>query len=237
VGEGKLSVYVTDPATGLKGSLGGLLTQDGQIVELNVALQNSAAITGHVVLADGTTPAVQALAAVQAGGLTLTVYTDDTGAFTLSSIPLGSYLLVLEEHLGPGTREARGNLASNGQVLDLGTLVLDVVNPQVTSVTPAAGAVDVPRSATVTVRFSEPMDTTRYLVDNLTHLETAAGTWVGADNVWIDGDTAVRLTPRQPLANASMFRVKVDRNQLFDKAGRQLAQSVTVRSLLHGGAP
>ncbi|HEY3566741.1 MAG TPA: carboxypeptidase regulatory-like domain-containing protein [Thermoanaerobaculia bacterium] len=226
VGEGKLSVYVTDPVTGLKGSAGGWLTQEGQIVELNVALQNSAAITGHTVLADGTTPAAQALVAVQAGGLTLTVYTDDAGAFTLSSIPLGSYLLVLEEHLGPGTREARGNLTANGQVLDLGTLVLDTVDPQVVGVTPAPGAVDVSRNATVTVRFSEPMDTVRDFANNMVRLFDAAGNGVATDNVWQDGDTAMLMTPRQPLANASIFQVRVDRSRIFDKAGRQLTQGV-----------
>ena len=226
VGEGKLSVYVTDPVTGLKGSAGGWLTQEGQIVELNVALQNSAAITGHVVLADGTTPAAQALVAVQAGGLTLTVYTDDAGAFTLSSIPLGSFLLVLEEHLGPGTREVRGNLTSNGQVLDLGTLVLDATDPRVASVTPVAGAVDVPRSATVLVRFSEPMDTVRDFANNMVRLFDAAGNGVATDNVWQDGDTAILMTPRQPLANASIFQIRVDRSRIFDKAGRQLTQGV-----------
>ncbi|HEX4495559.1 MAG TPA: carboxypeptidase regulatory-like domain-containing protein, partial [Thermoanaerobaculia bacterium] len=225
VGEGKLSVYVTDPATGLQGSVGGALNLDGQIVEINVSLQNSAQITGHVVLPDGTTPAAQALVAIQTAGRTLTLYTDDTGAFTLPSLPLGSFLLVLEQHLGPGTREVRGTLTSNGQLLDLGTVVLDAVDPQVVAMTPAPGAVDVPRTATVTVRFSEPMDTTRNLVGNLVRIETAAGVLVGADAVWIDGDTAVQATPRQPLANASIFRLTVDRGQLFDKAGRELAQS------------
>ncbi len=226
VGEGKLSVYATDPATGLRGSASGWLTQEGQIVELNATLQNTAQLSGHVVLPDGTTPAAQALVAVQAGGLTLTVFTDDAGAFTLSSIPLGSYLLVLEEHLGPGIREVRGSLTSNGQALDLGTLVLDAVDPQVTGVTPAAGAVDVSRNATLLVRFSEPMDTVRDFANNMVRLLDTAGNPVATDNVWQDGDTAMRLTPRQPLANTSIFRIKVDRNLLFDKAGRQLAQSV-----------
>ncbi len=226
VGEGRLSVYVTDPATGLRGSASGWLTQEGEIVQLNVTLQSSGQITGRAVLPDGTTPAVQALVAIQAGGRTLTLYTDETGAFTLPSIPLGSFLLVLEEHLGPGVREVRGSLASNGQILDLGTLALDAVDPRVVAVTPAAGAVDVSRNATVVVRFSEPMDTTRNPVGNLARIETAAGQLVGADAVWIDGDTAIQATPRQPLANASIFRLKVDRNLVFDKAGRQLAQTV-----------
>ena len=199
---------------------------DGQIVEINVSLQNSAQITGHLVLPDGTTPAAQALVAIQTAGRTLTLYTDDTGAFTLPSLPLGSFLLVLEQHLGPGTREVRGTLTSNGQVLDLGTLVLDAVDPQVTAVTPAPGAVDVPRAATVTVRFSEPMDTTRNLVGNLVRIETATGDLVGSGAVWVDGDTAIQATPHQPLANASIFRINIDRSQLFDKAGRELAQSV-----------
>jgi protocatechuate 3,4-dioxygenase beta subunit len=225
VGEGRLTVYVTDPATGLRGSGSGWLTQEGQIVELNVRLQNSAQITGRAVLPGGTAPAAQALVAVQVGGLTLTTTTDETGAFSLPSIPLGSFLLILEENAGPATREVRGSLATNGQVLDLGTLTLDATDPQVVSIAPAAGAVDVPRNAKVVARFSEPMDSARNPVGNMVRLETAAGQIVPYDAVWMEGDTAIQLTPRQLLANTSMFRIKVNRDLTFDKAGRQLAQS------------
>ncbi|MGH3628290.1 MAG: carboxypeptidase regulatory-like domain-containing protein, partial [Sciscionella sp.] len=130
LGEGRVTAYATNPATGLRGSANGLLTHEGEIVVINLALENSAQITGTVVTADGTTPAPNALVALQIAGRTLTTFTNDAGFFTLPSVPMGSFLLVFQESFGPGMREIRGTLSSNGQILDLGTVVLDAVNPK-----------------------------------------------------------------------------------------------------------
>ncbi|HEY9422946.1 MAG TPA: carboxypeptidase regulatory-like domain-containing protein, partial [Thermoanaerobaculia bacterium] len=201
IGEGRVSVYANDPATGLKGSASGAVSHDGEIVQINLQLQSSGVITGVAVLADGTTPAVNALVALQIAGRTMTTFTDEAGAFTFPSVPLGSFLLVFQENFGPGMREVRGGLTTNGQVLNLGTIVLDDTNPKVVEITPAAGSVDLPLNTIVVVRFSEPMRTTGHLIGNLVSLQTAAGNYIGYNSVWIDGNTAIRLTPNPPLQN------------------------------------
>ncbi|HEV7509643.1 MAG TPA: Ig-like domain-containing protein [Thermoanaerobaculia bacterium] len=226
VGEGRVTAFATNPATGLRGSANGVLTHEGEIVQVNLALENSAQIRGTVVTADGTTPAPNALVALQIAGRTLTTFTNDAGFFTLPSVPMGSFLLVFQESFGPGSREIRGTLSTNGQILDLGTVVLDAVNPKVTEITPANGAVDLPLNLQAVVRFSEAMDPTRNLVGNVVHIETASGNWVGSNNTWIDGNTAIRIAPNQPLQNFTTYRIKVTAEQLFDVAGRRLDQSV-----------
>jgi hypothetical protein len=226
VGEGGVTAFATNPATGLRGSANAVLTHEGEIVQVNLALENSAQIKGMVVIADGTTPAANALVALQIAGRTLTTFTDEAGAFSLPSVPMGGFLLVFQESFGPGMREIRGSLSTNGQILDLGTVVLDAVSPRVVDITPANGAVDLPLGTQPVVRFSEAMDTTRNLVDNVVHIETASGQWVGAHNTWIDGNTAIRIVPYQPLQNFNTYRIKVSAEQLFDVAGRRLDQSV-----------
>src|SRR6185312_14077942 len=167
--------------------------------QVNLALENSAQIRGTVVLADGTTPAPNALVALQIAGRTLTTFTNDAGFFTLPSVPMGGFLLVFQESFGPGSREIRGSLSVNGEIRDLGTVVLDSASPKVVEITPANGVV---------------------------HLETSSGSWVGANNTWIDGNTAIRIVPYQPLQNFTTYRLKVTAEQLFDVAGRRLDQSV-----------
>ncbi|HEX6904370.1 MAG TPA: carboxypeptidase regulatory-like domain-containing protein [Thermoanaerobaculia bacterium] len=226
IGEGRVSVYATDPATGLKGSASGVVSTDGEIVQINLQLQSSGTITGVAVLADGTTPAVNALVALQIGGRTLTTFTDANGAFTFPSVPLGSFLLVFQESFGPGIREIRGSLATNGQVLNLGTVVLDDTNPKVVEIAPAAGSVDLPLNTIVVVRFSEPMRTTGALVGNLVTLRTAAGQYIGYNSAWIDGNTAIRLTPSPPLQNFTTYSVRVLGEYLYDAAGRRMDQGL-----------
>ncbi len=226
IGEGRVSAYATDPATGLKGSASGVVSTDGEIVQINLQLQSSGTITGVAVLADGTTPAVNALAALQIAGRTLTTFTDEAGAFTFPSVPLASFLLVFQENFGPGMREVRGSLATNGQVLDLGTIVLDDTNPKVVEISPEAGSVDLPLNTVVVVRFSEPMRTTGYLLGNLVTLQTAAGQYIGYNSAWIDGNTAIRLTPSPPLQNFTTYRVRVLGEYLYDAAGRRMEQGL-----------
>ena len=52
-------------------------------------------------------------------------------------------LLNFQQSFGPGTLEVLGNITSNGQVVDLGNLVLDDTDLQVLSITPADGSTNV----------------------------------------------------------------------------------------------
>jgi hypothetical protein len=226
LGEGRISAYAKNPANGLRGSASAALTQDGEIVQIDIALQNSGQVKGVVVLADGVTPAAGALAALQIAGRTLTAVTEETGAFLFPSVPMGNFLLVLQESFGPGMREIRHGLSTNGQVLDLGTVVLDEKAPRVVEITPAAGAVDLPLSTVAVVRFSEAIDPSRHLASSVASLETSTGSGVGASYAWIDGNTALRITPSQPLQNFTTYRVRVRAAYTFDPAGRRLDQDV-----------
>ncbi len=125
IGAGWISVSAKQPVTLLRGSTEGDLTLDGEQVELTVQLQDSGIVRGRVVLADGVTPAEDALVVVKRGSRTLQVLADANGDFELSSVPLGSYSLYVQESFGPGTIERFGSMDANGEIDDFGTLVLD----------------------------------------------------------------------------------------------------------------
>ena len=226
VGEGRISAYAVNPSNGLRGSTSGVLTLDGQIVELAITLQNSGQVRGTVLLADGVTPAANAVVALATNGRTLTSVTDETGAFAFVSVPLGGFTLTVQESFGPGTRVIGGTLATNGQVIDLGTIVLDDKDPSVVEITPVAGAVDVALTTPILITFSEPIDVARHHASWLVSLTTAAGHGVGGVGFqWLDDNKTLKLTINQGLANFTQYRLRVTTN-VHDPAGRRMREEV-----------
>ncbi|MBZ0089923.1 MAG: Ig-like domain-containing protein, partial [Thermoanaerobaculia bacterium] len=109
--------------------------------------------------------------------------------------------------------------------MDLGVVVLDDRPPQVVAVEPADGAFDVAATATVAVRFSEPMDAVRSNDFGDLQLVRVGGASVAlvSPHVWEEGNRVLRATPLAPLDNFTSFRVVVGTNRLQDLAGRRLA--------------
>ncbi len=235
VGAGSLSAFATDPATLLTGSTTGALALEGEQVELTVQLQPSGEVRGMVLLADGATPATGALAVLQRSGRTYTVTTDPDGTFSFPSIPLGSFTLDFQESFGPGTLRVFGTIAADGQVVDLGTLVLDDADPQLIEILPASGAIAVPVEQVVRVRFSEPIDTAAFS-SSWVELRRNGGSGVAVAGTFEDGGATVVLTPNQPLSSFTSYLVKVS-TAVRDPAGRHLQQAIQTSFTTRDVAP
>jgi hypothetical protein len=221
-GAGTVSASAVSLA-GLRGSASGTLELEGQTAELTLLLESSGQVVGQVFQSDGTTAAVEALVVITSGVRTLQLLTDAEGRFAFPSVPLGAFKIFVQERFAPGSLERSASLATNGQVLDWGALVVDDRSPEVLALEPLAGSRDVPRTTAVSVHFSEPIDKTRY-AGSWFSFYTLAGNGVGHTVTWIDGDTTAVLTPSPQLASFTGYQVTV--NQAVDRAGRLLLQKV-----------
>ncbi len=221
LGAGPVSVSAVQPVSQLRGSTDGQLTLDGEQLALVVQLQDSGVVQGRVLTSDGLTPAADALVVLTRGGRTLQLQADADGYFSFSSVPLGGYTVFVQQSFGPGTIQRSGSMASNGEVDDLGTLVLDDDDPAVVSIEPVSGSADVPLSSAVTVHFSEPVDVARWSGSWITFRKLASS-GVGYTPAWSEGDTVLTLTPNAPLASFTGYEVLVKGG--YDFAGRSLRE-------------
>src|SRR4030095_5030787 len=87
-------------------------------------------------------------------------HTAAQGIWTLNNVPLGTLEIKVTDEVSGGIARAKNVvLATNGQVVDVGTMVLDSTPISVASVEPANGTVSVPTNGTVvTITFSEPAE-------------------------------------------------------------------------------
>lgn len=228
IGEGNVSVYATNPVNGLKGSTGGSLSVDGETVALAIQLQDSGAVVGRVLLSDGVTPALDALVGLVKGGKTWRARADENGDFDFESIPLGSFDVFVQEDFGPGLAEAHGSLTSNGEVVDLGTLVLDDEDPFVETLLPEPNSRDLPLATAVTVTFNEPLDTSRYS-SGWFSFRKLSGSSVAFGVSWSNGDRTLTLTPNSPLSSYTGYQLRVE--DAVDLSGRHLFERV--RTVFH----
>ncbi|HXO41384.1 MAG TPA: Ig-like domain-containing protein, partial [Thermoanaerobaculia bacterium] len=226
IGAGALGVEVYDPVSTLYGSAAGTLTTDGQIVQLTAKLESTGIIRGTVLLADGVTPAAAATAGLQVGTRFFLVQTDGAGAFAFHAVPLGAFDLNFQQSLGPGTLEVLGAVTANGQVVDLGTLVLDATDLQVLSITPADASTNVPLTQTVAVAFNKPLDPNRTTPGASVHVTRSDGlAWPSNASFSADGKT-IQVTPAQPFDNATTYLVRVEAGVTFAASGKVLQQPV-----------
>ena len=100
----------------------------------------------------------------------------------------------------------------------------DTTPPEVTEVSPANGAQDVPLGASVSVVFSEEVD--RASAEAAFSLTTDGGTRVAGAFTW-DG-ARMTFTPAQPLAKRSNYKVAVA-SSVRDVAGNPMTAGVTTQ--------
>jgi hypothetical protein len=118
---GTFTVQAHDPITDRVGAASGTIVQHQQTVAVDVTLGTWGGVEGTVVRADGATPAPNAdvrlsLSAGVSSGTFLTK-TDAQGHYSFMFLPLGSYVMTVEE---PGTRglgRATGTLSVHAQIL------------------------------------------------------------------------------------------------------------------------
>jgi hypothetical protein len=133
---------VSSGAFALYGSASGEV-RPGEVTDFQVQVQPSGTVIGVVLRPDGVTPAYGAQVTVRlAAGPQITVQSQADGRFTARGVPLGALSISANDPVSAGLAVLLGrNLAINGQILDVGTLVLDASPPVLTPVEPAPGSV------------------------------------------------------------------------------------------------
>lgn len=131
--------------------------------DVAVQLQPTGTVKGLVKRADGTTAAYGASVVIELlpNRGSLTVQTDNSGAFTANGVPLGALKVRVNDPLTAGiAMTPEQTLATNGEILDVQTLVLDDTPVAVTSVDPANGTIGVATNKVITITFSDAIVST-----------------------------------------------------------------------------
>ncbi len=219
---GDVSVTATQLVTQLAGSQSGTLLSDGATLDLHVALEPAAELRGRVLREDGVTPA-SGMALELTNGSRRFGTTPSDGTFAFANLSLGSYTLTVTDPLGSGLARATAALTAEGQVGDLGDVILDETRPSVVSIQPANGATHVPVGSSIQVTFSEPVDPATVTAATLpvsTPTGLVAGAWT------LDAArTHASFAPSAPYRDFTPVTVKVT-TAVRDRVGRTLAGEV-----------
>lgn len=108
--------------------------------------------------------------------------------------------------------------------IPLPTATLDSTEPTITKVAPREGERGIPRNATITVTFSEPIDQSMVSADSLVLTDAQEGHAVTGDVVF-DGLSLI-FTPREPLQFGTEYSAIIEAG-IRDSAGNGLAQAHT----------
>lgn len=144
----------------LYGSRSGTVSA-GQTTQLTIQVEPTGTITGHVLRPDGTSPAIGAEVKVVLGSVSTNYQVQNDGTFTAVGVPLGPFTVRINDVLTNGLGLVSGHsLQSNGETVDLGTVVLDNTSLAVESITPADGSSAVGIQQAITIVFSDAVDST-----------------------------------------------------------------------------
>jgi len=131
----------------------------GQTADITVQVQPSGSVIGTVLRSDGVTPAAGAnvtLALDRGGSVVVQAQTD--GTFTANGLPLGGFTARINDPVTTGQALLQGqNIASNGQTIDLGSIVLNDTPMAVVSIDPADGSTGVPVNQSIKIAFTDPL--------------------------------------------------------------------------------
>ena len=206
----------------LAGSIGDRVSAPDAAVTTTVTLGPSATITGRVLLPDGMTAATNAVVtltfmpqgAAVAARYQLTTPVD--GTFAFAGIPLGQFALAAFEPFSAGVRYVTGTLTIDGEQHGVGDLVLDNTSPRVVSVSPTDRATSVPPDATITLTFSERMDSSSGEFSTFDPVQpdrpvnfivTHNGERVEGSLALSSDRMAVRFTPAAPFESSGVYTV------------------------------
>ena len=126
---------------------------------INIQVQPSGTVTGTVLRADGVTPAPGAsVSLARDSGGTVIVQAQTDGTFVANGMPLGGFTLRVTDPVSSGQALLPGlNIATNGQTINTGAIVLNDTPLSVVSVDPADGATGVPVNQSIRISFSNPL--------------------------------------------------------------------------------
>ncbi|MDX6694607.1 MAG: large repetitive protein [Blastocatellia bacterium] len=224
---GHFSLRLTVPNRVGVGTAAGDLAAN-QNLELPVRLEDAGGVTGVVKAADGATPIagvdITLYLSRPAGGLVFYTHTNSQGVWNFENVPLGTISVMAHDIISGGiARSGSAALATNGQTIDVGSMLLDSTPISVVSVEPANGSALLPASGTlVKVTFSEPAESGTVNTGTVQLQQVSAGTVGASVSLSADGLTAT-LTPTNRLAETATFKVVV--SGVEDRAGLRLANT------------
>jgi hypothetical protein len=137
----------------------------GQTANVPLQLESAGRIFGNLRQSDAATPAVGAditltLSRAAGGNYTFFSHSDSQGNWTFDNLPLGTISIFFSDPTSGGVARLEGQtLASNGQIIDSGNIVLDNTPIAVESVVPVNNAANVARNSAVQVTFTELTNT------------------------------------------------------------------------------
>ena len=199
----------------------------GQTVNVPIRIENAGRVMGRVTQPDGNSPAtgMDVVLTLSRPGFYQNFYThtDSQGVWNFDNIPLGTVSVYINDlQTGAAARADNASLSQNGQVLDLGLLVLDNTAIRVESVTPVNGTAGIsPTTPNIVVNFSEPA--------NSSTIYSNVGLWQGETRLSLyrtdigpDG-RSVKLTPAERLADTTTYTIRVTTG-LTDLTGHALKE-------------
>lgn len=142
--------FVRGEAAALSGVATGEIPAPDAAQAATVQLGPSGTIAGRVLLPDGVTQAplaivtlrFQSQSGLQSG--TLQVRTGLAGTFEFGGIPVGPFTVQVFEVVSTGVRNLTGSIAADGELVQLGDLVLDNTAPRVDEIAPRDATAGVP---------------------------------------------------------------------------------------------
>jgi len=159
-----LSVFLSAKRLGLAASETVSPLVAGQVATRDLLLTASGTIVGRVLREDGTTLAAGTDVVVEfpsrsgLQGAILQIVGND-GEFSLSPVPEGPWTVRMIDSAHGGIAVLSGDIAANGELDDLGDIVLDESFPEVVSTTPGNTSEGVDIFSNIEVVFSEPLKT------------------------------------------------------------------------------
>ncbi|MFA7402346.1 MAG: Ig-like domain-containing protein, partial [Pelobacteraceae bacterium] len=225
VGTFNLRVPSHPPQRTTAAATSGYLHNEGEVVTVNMTIGPVASLAGKVLLADGVTPARGGAVRFTGSGGTLIAIVDTDGLFAIQNIPIPcTFSLDIEDAGGIGTGKYSGNLADNGEHLDIGTIVLDDKPITIIGVNPSDGLVNVTVLQAVKVLFSEAADPATITSANV--YITQGNNRVAAALLLDNDNKGVTLTPSAALNGFTSYTIVVTTG-VKDRVGRALPQNFT----------
>jgi hypothetical protein len=220
---GTFTVQVTHPLRTTAASSSGSITSEAQTVNLNLVLGPVGSVTGKVLLPDGVTPARGGIVKFSGCNKSYVAVIDSSGIFVLSNVPLcNNFTLSMEDSTGAAINYYRGSISTNGEEINIGTVVLDDKAISVIDIIPANGEVNVAVNSTVEITFSEPADPNTV---NSSTVYVSKGSSKITGSLALSADrTKVTFKPSSPLAGFTLYTITVT-TDVKDRVGRPLIQN------------
>jgi hypothetical protein len=191
----------------LYGAATGNVLPDQEAV-VDVQVQPTGIVRGRVLRANGTTPALGTevmLRLLPNRGL-LVFNAGNDGRFETRGVPLGSFELQLRDPVSGGLGLVQGrDVGANGQIVDVGDVVLDNEPVEAVGFDPPDGSLDVPVNQPIVVLFSDRLaspsgvqisnDTSTLSASATLSSDrlsvTLTGTWTDSSEIFVTATTSV----------------------------------------------